>query len=62
MRRRQALSKNPDQFAVNTVRQREDVTDLHALYVAKFGKRPHHRMKRETIIARLNDDASNISA
>ncbi len=30
--------------------------DLIAAYVAKFGDRPHHRMKRETIEGKLEND------
>ena len=32
--------------------------DLIAAYVAKFGDRPHHRMKRETIEGKLENDDS----
>lgn len=40
--------------AQNTVQAKVD--DIEARYEAKYGKRPHHRMKRETIEASLNDD------
>lgn len=29
---------------------------LEDQYEAKFGEKPHHRMKRETIIRKLRDD------
>ena len=32
------------------------VDDLEEQYEKKFGKKPHHKMKRETIEAALNDD------
>lgn len=38
----------------NTVQAQ--VEDIEARYEAKYGKRPHHRMKRETIEESLNDD------
>ena len=34
---------------------------LEDCYEAEFGKPPHHRMKRETIVRKLND-ACNVSA
>lgn len=35
----------------------EDMSDaaLAAAFEAEFGKRPHHRMKRDTIVRKLND-------
>mgnify|MGYP006330545029 CR=1 FL=1 len=33
-----------------------EVNDIEARYEKKFGKKPHHKMKRETIEAALNDD------
>ncbi len=31
-------------------------------YERKFGEKPHHRMKLETILKRLSDDTNNSSA
>lgn len=83
MRRRQAMSAQPDAFSINTIKlparaperpvravQAVPVApvgaDYSALsdsalsdcYLVKFGKRPHHRMKRETIERRIIDDDS----
>jgi len=79
MRRRQALSDHPENFAIVPALQRsiarevakmdpapEDFRDWEGLadsalascYEAEFGKKPHHRMKRETIVERLNDAAN----
>lgn len=31
--------------------------DASALYEQKFGEKPHHRMKLETIMAKVNDNS-----
>jgi hypothetical protein len=36
----------------------ELVDDIEERYEKKFGKRPHHRMKRENIEAALHDDGT----
>ena len=50
MRRRQILAAKMVQTRL------EDMADeyLEELYFEKYGKPPHHRMKRETILERLN--------
>lgn len=73
MRRRQALSKNPEQFArisrplansdlMQLARKAfgpetdpEDMNDefLLDLYVELYGRMPHGRMKRETMLQRI---------
>lgn len=84
MRRRQALSNNPEQWSRvsrayrtsppgantgNAGKAAEAVASagpalafeamsdrvLAECFEAQFGSRPHHRMKRETILARLHD-------
>lgn len=55
MRRRQMMARKPVQP------QRSTDEDLKAQFQAKFGKPPHWKMKRETIVERLND-TGNVSA
>ena len=61
MRRRQAnavgASAPPLPPVATEGRNYADMPDaeLFAAYRTTFGKPPHHRMKRETIVERLND-------
>ncbi len=41
---------------VRTAESKEDSGELEAKYEEKFGKKPHHRMKPESIEAALNED------
>ena len=47
-----------DEFLGCVYRPMTDAEVSHA-YEEKFGKPPHHRMKRETIVARLKNDAGH---
>lgn len=49
------VDRDPDPIAASDVLPETDGDDLVARYTAKFGKPPHHRMKRETILAELGE-------
>lgn len=50
------VKKQPEKPAEEVTEPVSD--DLSAQYEAKFGKKPHHKMKEETIRAALDDSAA----
>lgn len=49
-------AQSADAEEVGTEDGTEANIDWHAQYEEKFGERPHHRMKLETIIEKVNGD------
>ena len=49
--------EEPDLWAVNVYGQKVGAPDLAKLYAERFGRKPHHRMKPETIRAKIYADA-----
>lgn len=62
MRRRQILASKIAE-EINTGNLFDSMEDdmLAVAYETEFGTKPHHRMKRDTIVGKLND-ARNICA
>lgn len=46
-------------YSVTPDRERQDMAELRERYKEKFGRKPHHKMTLDTILARLEENVEH---